>query len=90
MAEPRKYGSLMAEIQKEQQGQAPTVLPILLPEKRRINNGKRSHPDFKPKGTYLKKESIARAEERLKRRGDDTDFSDLLQALLDAWLSTPE
>jgi hypothetical protein len=27
---------------------------------------------------------------RVKRRGDKTDFSDLMQALLEAWLATPE
>jgi len=30
------------------------------------------------------------ASARLRRRGDRTDFSDLMQALLEAWLATPE
>jgi hypothetical protein len=89
MAEKGKYGSIMEEIQKEQQAAPTIVLPVLLPEKRRINTGKRSDPDYKPRGVFLKKETVAHAEDRLKRRGDDTDFSDLVQALLDAWLSTP-
>jgi hypothetical protein len=35
-------------------------------------------------------ESVARATERLKRRNDRTDFSYLMQALLEAWLGPPE
>ena len=38
----------------------------------------------------LKEESIERATERMKRRNRRTDFSDLMQALLDAWLQTLE
>jgi hypothetical protein len=37
-----------------------------------------------------KEESILRASERLKRRGDRANFSDLMQALLEAWLAAPE
>jgi hypothetical protein len=52
--------------------------------------GKRSDPDYTQKGVFLKKATIARAVERLSRRGDKTDFSDLTQALIEAWLSAPE
>ena len=38
----------------------------------------------------LGEESMDRATMRLKQRGDKTDFSDLMQALLEAWLQTPE
>jgi hypothetical protein len=37
-----------------------------------------------------KEESILRASERLKRRGDRANFSDLMQALLEAWLVAPD
>jgi hypothetical protein len=42
------------------------------------------------KAVLLKEESIERATERMKRRNRRTDFSDLMQALLDAWLQTLE
>jgi aryl carrier-like protein len=43
---------------------------------------------WRQKAVLLAEESILRATERLKRRGDRTDFSDLMQALLEAWLQT--
>jgi hypothetical protein len=45
---------------------------------------------YTQKGAFLKKETIRLANERLSRRPDKTDFSDLLQALLEAWLAAPE
>lgn len=38
----------------------------------------------------LKEQGVQRAVERLKRRNDRTDFSDLIQALLEAWLAAVE
>jgi hypothetical protein len=69
----------------------PTKEPptVLLPVKAPIPSGKRSTPGWKQKSVLLKEESVDRANELLKRRGDRTDFSDLMQALLDAWLNTP-
>lgn len=94
MAERGKY-SILAEIQKEIQKEQETAqplagLPVLLPEKRPLYTGKRSDTAYTQKGVFLKKESIERATQRLKTRGDKTDFSDLMQALLEAWLQTSE
>jgi hypothetical protein len=66
------------------------VLPILIPVKPPVPAGKRSDPAYTQKGAFLKKDTIRLANERLARRGDKTDFSDLLQALLEVWLTTPE
>jgi Mrp family chromosome partitioning ATPase len=63
---------------------------IALPLKPEPPKGKRSTAGCKQKAGLLKEESVARASERLKRRNDRTDFSDLVQALLEAWLETPE
>jgi hypothetical protein len=82
-----KYGSLMSEIRQEQAAQPP---PVLLPEKRPALTGKRSAAGWKQKSVLLREESVGRAQERLRRRGDKTDFSDLMQAILDAWLAAPE
>lgn len=91
MTEKRgKYSELLSEVRREQQAKPPTVLPALIPVKPPAPAGKRSDPDYTQKGVFLKKATIARAVERLKRRGDKTDFSDLTQALMEAWLSTPE
>lgn len=82
-----KYGSLLSEIRQEQSIQPPAVL---LPEKRPILTGKRSAVGWRQKSVLLKEENVSRAQERLKRRGDKTDFSDLMQAILGAWLASPE
>jgi len=88
MAEGKgKYGSLMSEIRQEQTHQPAAVL---LPERRPVLLGKRSTPGWKQKSVLLKEESVRGAQERLRKRGDSTDFSDLMQALLEAWLITPE
>jgi hypothetical protein len=85
-----KYSGLLSEVRQEQEEKAPAVLPVLIPIKPPVPAGKRSDPDYTQKGVFLKKATIARAAERLKRRRDKTDFSDLTQALIEAWLSTPE
>jgi hypothetical protein len=82
---PGKYAAALAAMQPPTQTQA-----VLLPERRPVLLGKRSTPGWKQKSVLLKEESINRANERLRRRGDSTDFSDLMQAILDAWLATPE
>jgi hypothetical protein len=66
------------------------ALTVLLPEKAPPPQGKRSMPGWKQKAVLLKEASVEEALQRLKRRGDRTDFSDLMQALLEAWLMTPE
>jgi hypothetical protein len=63
---------------------------IALPMKPEPPKGKRSSAGWRQKAVLLREESILRATERLKRRNDRTDFSDLMQALLEAWLDTPE
>jgi hypothetical protein len=52
--------------------------------------GKRRTAGWQAKQVLLKEESIQRATERLKARHDRTDFSDLVQALLEASLETPK
>lgn len=84
-----KYSGLLSEVRQEQEASPPTVFPVI-PTKPPAPAGKRSDPDYIQKGVFLKKVTIARAVERLDRRGDKTDFSDLTQALIEAWLSTPE
>ena len=60
---------------------------MLLPAKKPLIRGKRSAVGRRPKQVLLKEERIARAtDEWLKRRGNKTDFSDLMHALLAAWL----
>ena len=63
---------------------------VFLPEKDPFLSGKRTTPGWRPKQVLLKEEAIASAQEKLKSRGDKTDFSDLVPVLLVAWLQTPE
>ena len=51
--------------------------------------GKRSSADFRQKSVLLRVASIDAAESRLKRKHKGTDFSDLMQALLEKWLDEP-
>jgi hypothetical protein len=83
---PGKYAVALAAIH-----QAPeTAAHIALPMKPEPPRGKRSTAGWKQKAVLLKEASVDEALQRLKRRGDRTDFSDLMQALLEAWLDTPE
>jgi hypothetical protein len=83
---PGKYAAALAAIHEPEKPGAQIALPM----KPEAPRGKRSTAGWKQKAVLLKEESIARAVERLKRRNDRTDFSDLMQALLEAWLQTPE
>src|SRR5262249_24384807 len=58
---------------------------IVLPSKK--PTGKRSNPDFRGRSVLLKKTSQREAEKRLRDQHPGTDFSDLMQALLDKWLA---
>jgi hypothetical protein len=63
---------------------------VLLPVKAPLQFGKRSTPGWRPKQMLLKEETVELALAKLKARKDKTDFSDLVQALLEAWIATPE
>jgi len=82
---PGKYAAALAAIHQPAQ---PTQ--IALPLKPEPPRGKRSTAGWKQKAVLLKEESVRQAMDRLKQRNDRTDFSDLVQALLEAWLHTPE
>jgi|HubBroStandDraft_2_1064218.scaffolds.fasta_scaffold441673_1 hypothetical protein len=60
MAEGKgEYGGLLSEIRSEQmQVQSPALFPVLLPEKRPVNTGKRSDPAYIQRGA-LKNECVA-------------------------------
>jgi hypothetical protein len=79
-----KYAAALAAItQPERTGQ------VALPLKPEPPKGKRSTTGWKQKAVLLKEETVSRAVERLHQRNDRTDFSDLMQALLEAWLDMP-
>jgi hypothetical protein len=48
--------------------------------------GKRSNPDFEQFGVWLKRASHLDATDRLRRRQEYPDFSELVQALVERWL----
>jgi hypothetical protein len=81
---PGKYAAALAAM-----NQPHALNQIALPLKPEPPKGKRSTAGWRQKAVLLKEESILRATERLRRRNDRTDFSDLMQALLEAWLDTP-
>jgi hypothetical protein len=88
MADPSKWEKTLSKLNAP--GKSSPTPQILLPEKAPPPRGKRSSAGWKQKAVLLKEASIDEALQRLKRRGDRTDFSDLMQALLEAWLETAE
>ena len=82
-----KYAAALAAINEPKDEPPPTVL---LPVKAPPPAGKRSTPGWRQKSILLWQPTIDDATARLKRRSDKTDFSDLMQFLLEAWLRTPE
>jgi len=90
MAEkPGKYAAALAAINEPGEDQPPAVV---LPSK--VLTGKRGRAGWRQKAVLLREESIQRATERLdrinKQRNTRTDFSDLMDTLLEAWLQTPQ
>jgi hypothetical protein len=83
---PGKYAAALAGINQPHQPAGQIALPM----KPEAPRGKRSREGWRQKQVLLNSESVERATIRLKRRPDKTDFSDLMQFLLDAWLATPE
>jgi len=79
---PGKYAAALAAI-NQPEAKAPAVL---LPLKTLPPSGKRSTPGWKQKAVLLQEETVKQAHRKLRLRGDRTDFSDLMQALLEAWL----
>jgi len=88
MDKPGKYAAALAAL-NEPQNPEPKPPAVFLPEKRPIAYGKRSRVGWSQRSVLLKDDSVSLAKERLRGRGDRTDFSDLMQALLEAWLGPP-
>jgi len=51
--------------------------------------GKRSSADYRQKSVLLRITSIDAAEAQLRKKHKGTDFSELMQALLEKWLAEP-
>jgi hypothetical protein len=89
MDKPGKYAAALAALNNPHNPE-PKPPTVSLPEKQPIAYGKRSRAGWSQRSVLLKDESVNLAKERLRARGDRTDFSDLVQALLEAWLATSE
>lgn len=83
---PGKYAAALAAISES----PPTAPTVLLPTKPAVPRGKRITAGWKQKAVLLQEASVEEALQRLKSCGDRTDFSDLMQALLEAWIRAPE
>lgn len=89
MPERGKYSSILSEIRQEQAiPDEKTLTVFVLPAKPPSPAGKRSAPRSFRRVSFSKREGVATASERLRARGDKTDFPDLMQALLEAWLAS--
>src|SRR4051794_20716013 len=76
-----KWDKTLSALNQKPKAQPPTVL---LPIKAPVPSCKRSTPGWKQKAVLLKEETVTLAQRKLHARGDKTDFSDLMQALLEA------
>jgi hypothetical protein len=52
----------------------------------RSRTGKRSNPDYALRGLWLRTETYLDVTDRLRRRREHADASELVQALLEDWL----
>jgi hypothetical protein len=92
MASNKSKFAGLSELRNQQQGTEPPAkragegglnLPARKP------TGKRSNPEWKQRAVLLKIASCEEAETRLRKDHQGTDFSDLMQALLQQWLDNP-
>ena len=56
------------------------------PLKRGRPKGKRSHPDYEQVTAYIRKDTHRSAKIALLREGEEREFSELIQELLEEWL----
>ena len=87
MSEPSEWDKTLSALNPPPPGSVPAVL---LPVKAPLPSGKRNRLGWKQKSVLLIEERVQTANERLNERGDGTDYSDLMQALLDPWLNSSE
>jgi hypothetical protein len=86
MAEKRgKYAAALAGVQMPVES-----ADIVLPQKDLPPVGKTGRAGWRPRQVLLTVDSIQRAEDRLKRRNDRTDFFDLIQFLLERLLESSD
>lgn len=56
------------------------------PQKRGRPKGKRSHPDYEQVTAYIRKDTHRAAKIALLEEGEEREFSELIQKLLEQWL----
>lgn len=57
-------------------------------QKRGRPKGKRSHPDYEQVTAYIRKDTHRAAKIALLLEGEEQEFSELIQALLEQWLKS--
>jgi hypothetical protein len=85
---PKQKAAKPEPVSNDHAKAAPTAAgagDIVLPSKK--PTGKRSNPEFRGRTVLLKIASQRAAEQLLKDKHPGTDFSDLMQALLEKWLT---
>lgn len=55
----------------------------------RPENGKRSNPAYAQVSAWIRKDTHRQAKIKMLQNGDDRDFSDLVQDLLESWIAEP-
>jgi len=78
------------ELEKQSQdsvvNQPSSVAEPQQPQKRGRPKGKRSHPDYEQVTAYIRKDTHRAAKIALLAEGEEREFSELIQELLEQWL----
>jgi hypothetical protein len=95
VAEKKRKLSALAELQRQRIDEEAAPAPIVAvadaetgKSRGRPSVGKRSNPDWKLYSHFLKRQTQRAAVARLQAEDRDSDLSDVLQNLLEAWLKT--
>jgi hypothetical protein len=73
----------------EEENAPPSPAPVAAPKKRgRPSSGKRSDADYVQVTAYIHKDRHREVKIALLKSGDDQDFSELVDSLLERWLKS--
>lgn len=73
---------------KEPEPEQPMPVAESPPQKRGRPKGKRSHPDYEQVTAYIRKDTHRAAKIALLSKGNEQEFSELVQKLLEQWLES--
>jgi hypothetical protein len=83
-----KFNDILKAAQSRNQDVVPPVQAEAKSQKLGRPRGKRSNPDYEQVTAYIKKETYRNTKIALLQQGNNQEFSELVEQLLNEWLST--